>query len=140
MIIYLDLPSVCWYVWYSFDYYLVLTSFTSCWFTYFKIVHLFITNTNEFFEILHPPLRLFWLLSIKFNKNFYPLPFILIPLVYYALKSTCFQWEWSSIWVSNNWVWFDFSRHVFAQKIYSSNIWKTQILLSSWKRSKIKHW
>ena len=43
--------------------------------------------------------------------------------------------EWASIWLNNNWLWFDFSRYGFARKICLSDVSKTQILLSSWK-----HW
>ena len=44
-----------------------------------------------------------------------------------------FTGEWGPIWLNNNWLWFYFSRHGFAWKIYSSNVSKTEILLSSWK-------
>ena len=50
-------------------------------------------------------------------------------------KLHVFNGEWGSIWLKNNWVWFDFSHHGFARKIYSSNVSKIQILLSSWKCS-----
>ena len=43
-----------------------------------------------------------------------------------------FTGEWSSVLLNNNWVWFDFSRYCFAQKICYSSVPKTQILLSSW--------
>ena len=67
-------------IWYSFDYYLVLTCFTSRLFTYFKIKHQyltfmshfsFITDIDEYIEILNP-LPPF----IKFNKDLQPLRFI----------------------------------------------------------------
>ena len=60
---------VYWYIWYSFDYYLVLTNFTSCLFIYFKIENQFsfITDINGYFEIPNPTPRLFWPQFIKFN-------------------------------------------------------------------------
>ena len=88
-LIWLIIYLVYWYVWYSFDYYLVLTSFTSCLLTYFKIEHQyqtlmslfsFITNINGYFKIPTSP----FILSppfIKFNKDLQP-PSLFWPPVY----------------------------------------------------------
>ena len=40
-----------WYVWYSFDYYVVLTSFTSCLFPYFMTKHQYCTFMSLFYSL-----------------------------------------------------------------------------------------
>ena len=84
---------VYWYVWYSFDYYLVLTSFTSCLFTYFKIDHQHQTFIKQIFfhssQILKDFLkfqqsRLFWpprLISLTKISDQPPLPPINLSLL-----------------------------------------------------------
>ena len=91
---------VYWYIWYSFDYYLFLTCFTSCFFTYFKVEHqhqtfmsLFsiITNINEYFQIsnpLHP--------FIKFNKDLQLLHLFWLPpfILHLRVREECnFCWN-----------------------------------------------
>ena len=72
---------VYWYFWYSFNYYLALTSFTSS----------FITDINGYFEIpTHPPFLPVFLTTpfIKFNKDFQP-PFILtLPFIKHLRVNT----------------------------------------------------
>ena len=89
---------------------------------HWRMFSIFILWTNDiFWEFDHEIYPIFCLQSRSYPNKMWLKHFSVYTSIFNDLANpprqcTCFHLGMGSIWLNNNWVWFDFSRHGFARK------------------------